>query len=282
MSGSGKEGDVVAIKTQDSLEFYEGYFTGVDHAEQQFDVGTWATRFLLKQHLGKTPRIHVDIGCGDGHALRDVHAPLRVGIDYSWNTLHQCREVAPAGTLLVQASATALPFKTGSLDGISSAHVIEHLEHDEWMMKEIERALRPQGRFVVITPGRANGIPDDAERVMNGHFRRYNMTRVQWLMQTVPGLQLERQICAHRLLGGIWNRLKWVFRGVNLPLKRWIFCDNRSVFQRRFYQKCLLPLFFWPLEIADRLFRARERYFWESDRNSFLMVWSGSRKTHEP
>jgi ubiquinone/menaquinone biosynthesis C-methylase UbiE len=264
------------MQVSDSRDFYEQYFSGVDHDEQRYDVGSFATTYLLKKHLPPHSNVHLNVGCGDGQAFYQISAKQHIGLDYSIQTLRGCKKAVPPGTWLIQASATALPFKPGTINAISSAHVIEHIQNDQGMIQEIARVLAGEGNFVIVTPGRYNGIPDPDEQHENGHYRRYNRVYVEKIMDAEPGLKLQQMECAHRILGGIWNRLKWVFRGLNYPLKKWILRDGKSIFQRSIYQKLFLPIIFWTLEFLDRLLRSRDRYFWEKEANDFLMVWSGS------
>lgn len=263
---------------ESARDFYEHYFDSTDHAEMRYDVGAWATTWLLARDFPPESRVHLDIGCGDGQAMERIGARHHVGLDFSFATLQQCRRFVPTETLLVQASATALPFKDGALDAVSSAHVIEHLADDAPMIAEIARVLDEGGRFTIISPGRASGIPDEEERRVNGHYRRYHGRHVAELMSRVPEIEIRRMERAHRILGAIWNRAKWLFRGANYPIKKWVLRDGRSIFQRPFYQRLLLPLVFRPLEWLDSSFRARDRYFWESETNNYLMVWSGVKR----
>ncbi len=266
------------MKVSDSRGFYEKYFDSANIAEFRYDVGAWATSYLLKKHLASYTKIHLNIGCGVGQVFYQISAAQHVGVDYSFNTLVQARKSAPPEVFLIQASAIALPIKSNYVNAVSSAHVIEHIADDGAMLVEVERVLIKGGNFVIITPGRSNGIPDQDECMINGHYRRYYGKYVRSIMTQTPTLQLKQIECRHRVLGGIWNRLKWFFRAFNYPLKRWIFRDERSIFERRFYQIFILPVIFWPLELLDRLVKKRDRYFWESESNNYLMVWSGQKK----
>ena len=49
-----------------------------------------------------------------------------------------------------------LPFKDGSFDGINLVEVIEHVEHQAQLIREMARVLRGQGVIVVSTPNVLN------------------------------------------------------------------------------------------------------------------------------
>ena len=52
----------------------------------------------------------------------------------------------------VLADLQALPFRTASFDLITANMVIEHLQHPERLLQEVNRILTPTGRFLFHTP----------------------------------------------------------------------------------------------------------------------------------
>jgi SAM-dependent methyltransferase len=91
----------------------------------------------------------LDIGCGLGWYLDALRARgVRVtGLDSSFA---QARAARRSGGAVARASATALPFRTGSFDFAYAVNIIHHLEDREWQRQafaEAARVLKPGGIF---------------------------------------------------------------------------------------------------------------------------------------
>lgn len=56
---------------------------------------------------------------------------------------------APAGGVVVAASADALPFATASLDLVLLPHVLEFSPNPHQVLREVERVLRPEGSVIL-------------------------------------------------------------------------------------------------------------------------------------
>jgi SAM-dependent methyltransferase len=97
----------------------------------------------------------LDLGCGRGEALallRDHGVPAE-GVDSSARMVEICRErglVAAEGDLLEKLAAAP----PGSLGGVVSFHVIEHLPPDvvDRLVRLASRALAPGGVLILETP----------------------------------------------------------------------------------------------------------------------------------
>jgi demethylphylloquinol methyltransferase len=79
---------------------------------------------------------------------------LAIGLDFSRGMLERARAKA-AGTpavALVEADAERLPFRGGSLHVVTCSHAFYELKGDgaERALREVVRALRPDGRFVMM------------------------------------------------------------------------------------------------------------------------------------
>ena len=109
---------------------------------------------LLDQALPSSGgRLFLDTGCGTGNNL--LHLQERrlraVGIDLSEDAIRFCRTRAvPA----VRASVDALPFASGSFDGVTSFDVIYHtgVKDDRAALAEMARVLMPGGLLLVRVP----------------------------------------------------------------------------------------------------------------------------------
>jgi SAM-dependent methyltransferase len=101
----------------------------------------------------------MDLGCGAGPLLAAAARMGRpaVGIDVSLEWLVVARElVRDAGGTPVVAAALgeALPFADGSLGGVVSLDVIEHVDDQQGYLREIGRVLVAGGVAALATPNR--------------------------------------------------------------------------------------------------------------------------------
>jgi SAM-dependent methyltransferase len=80
----------------------------------------------------------LDVGCGDGITTKKAGA---IGMDLDRGD--------------VKGSVYSLPFRTGTFGTVLLMEVIEHLEAPEKAMGEISRALKTNGRIVVVFPNDA-------------------------------------------------------------------------------------------------------------------------------
>jgi SAM-dependent methyltransferase len=97
----------------------------------------------------------LDLGCGRGEALAlfKGHGVTAEGVDASARMVELCRErglVASEGDLLEKLAAVP----PGSLGGVVSFHVIEHLPPDvvDRLVRLASRALAPGGVLILETP----------------------------------------------------------------------------------------------------------------------------------
>jgi O-antigen chain-terminating methyltransferase len=97
----------------------------------------------------------IDLGCGRGEALALLreHGMNAVGVDESPEMVRRCREQgldASAGDLLGFLRARL----AGSVDGVVSFHVVEHLSPAvlDALVREAWRLLRPAGILLLETP----------------------------------------------------------------------------------------------------------------------------------
>ncbi len=109
--------------------------------------------------------VGLDIGCGIGSESKLLAREERtvIGLDYDIATARLARTEIDG---VVCGDARELPFRTNSLDWVSSSHIIEHFTDPERHVAEIARVLRPGGRLVVLTPN----APADFENPFHVHL----------------------------------------------------------------------------------------------------------------
>lgn len=98
----------------------------------------------------------LDIGCGVGRYFPYLRAARITGIDFTRKILDQAeRDYAiynPRLELVDIAKEGLSPYDDNSFDFVFCAEVIEHLEHPNELINEINRVLVPGGIAIVTTP----------------------------------------------------------------------------------------------------------------------------------
>jgi SAM-dependent methyltransferase len=149
------------------------------------------------------------------------------------------------------------PIPADYFDVIATMHVIEHVEDDLAFLQECARLLKPGGEIVMLAPGRLSGVAPPEEVKTMGHYRNYNRKRIDALVAALDGVELERIVFIHQVLARVWPRLAWWLHALNYPFRWFLLRDNRSVFERRWYQR-LLPSLEALLNWMDRPYWDRE------------------------
>ena len=100
----------------------------------------------------------------------------------------RCAELA----LAVQSDAVRLPFSESSFDAVFMLDVLEHIEEDETVLREIRRVLRPHGALLITVP--AFMFLYGRQDRMSEHKRRY---RRRGLVNLVTGIGLRVHYCTY-------------------------------------------------------------------------------------
>jgi len=99
----------------------------------------------------------LDVGCGAGAALAPAaqRAASAVGVELSPAMAERARVAAPSAEVLV-GDAAALDLPDRSFDVVVSAFVVFFMPDPTAALREWRRLLRPGGRLVIATWGRAD------------------------------------------------------------------------------------------------------------------------------
>lgn len=134
-------------------------------------------RFRLLLSLLPPNHVHrvLEIGYGSGLFFPELArrgASLH-GIDVHDNAGQVTRVLRRNGVnaVLLNGSATALPYRSGSFDLIVAVSCLEYMEPFEAVAAEIKRVLRPDGCLVCVTPGNSPMI-DFAHDLITGRKAR--------------------------------------------------------------------------------------------------------------
>jgi len=120
----------------------------------------WPFRLLEKSRYAFLRRLiarlgadrMLDAGCGSGVLLDGLPAGVAgTGMDFSATNLARCRRRLPSLGLL-QADLQRLPVRDARWPLIVCTEVIEHLPRPEQALREMARALKPEGHLLITIP----------------------------------------------------------------------------------------------------------------------------------
>ena len=126
----------------------DDFLQRMNQFDQQARVD-WFRRAVSAYPVARSTMI--DVGAGLGH-FSDVgadHSAEVVPLDIAPRLVSRLRSRFPAATV---ASATNLPFETGSVDYVVSSECIEHTFDPRQAVREMMRVLRPGGVLFLTTP----------------------------------------------------------------------------------------------------------------------------------
>lgn len=132
----------------------------------------------------------LDVGCDDANFLGRADADLRVGVDLA------PRARPGPDVEIVRADARQLPLIDESFSCILAFDVLEHIEHDGAVMRELTRVLAPGGVLWFSTPARDTTFwPSFIHPYANaafGHVRNgYTPEQIRALLPNDEKLRLE-------------------------------------------------------------------------------------------
>ena len=162
----------------------------------------------LLQQINSTGRA-LDIGaaCGGNTQVLMNNGWHATALDFSSTGPQICRQ---RGVTAIRGDATLLPFSPRSLDLVVAYDVLEHIEQDAEVVKEVHRVLRPGGQFLVAVPADPTlwsahddavehlrrYTPESLDRVISGH--QFEISRMwNWNVLMKPVVKAHR----HRRLG---------------------------------------------------------------------------------
>ncbi len=100
---------------------------------------------------------HLDFGCYQGRfpaALRSKagSASRLVGVDANHEAIEAGRRLYPDVELIHLTDLRRLPFETATFDSVSLMDVLEHVDDQPALLRELWRVLREGGRLIVTVP----------------------------------------------------------------------------------------------------------------------------------
>lgn len=131
----------------------------------------------------------LDVGCGHAAAFLRAIAPRvdrAVGIDF------KVKEMQFENIQTVQQHlADQLPFEDASFDVVTMLAVLEHIEQEKQILREVHRVLKPNGKLVLTVPSvwsqpvlefMSYRLKIVDEREIRDHKRYYNRSRLKQVL----------------------------------------------------------------------------------------------------
>ena len=158
--------------------FYEGLWSATSIVSPD-RFNTWP---LLSQLAGRAAR-RLEVGPGLRPRLPIAGTHF---LDVSGGALARLRQY---GGLPAQSDVSALPYRDATFDLVCAFDIVEHVEDDRQILRELRRVSRPGAAIVFsvpLDPSRWSAFDD-----LVGHVHRYQATELQDLIQA-HDLVLER------------------------------------------------------------------------------------------
>ena len=200
--------------------FYEGYWDHDKAAPEKDPTTKYRADLLLstlrKQMFGGTISV-LDAGCGHGYftnLLRE-EGYHTIGIDISDKAIEKARGLYPGIDFKVCSLENRLPFEDETFDVIWSTEVIEHIFDVYTYLQEVNRALKPNGFFIITTP--YHGLIKNLAIVLFGfdkHFCNIEGGHIRFFSSRCLKRLFERfsfEVIEKKYIGRIWPICKSIF-----------------------------------------------------------------------
>ncbi len=131
---------------------------------------------LLKKHLKNKKARILDLGCGTGFNFPAIKKfDTCYGLDISKSALEQAKKYDYKK--LYEGDALKTPFKENVFDAVLCMDLVEHLEEDVELLKEVKRTLKPNGICLFTVPAYKFLWSKDDE--LAHHVRRYTKKQIK-------------------------------------------------------------------------------------------------------
>lgn len=213
--------------------FYKTYFK-IEKKHWLMKVRRSIVFDLLKKYKGVPTKTRVlDFGCGSGYLVLELASrgyPAS-GVDNSPEAIEFGRKQGIMGLSTLTPPYIDLP--DHSVDAVLMLDVIEHLEDETWVLREVERILVPGGIVVITVPAFMFlwGVQD----VISHHYRRYTMGTLLAVMRRVSNLKVIKKSYFNTFLFAPIACVRLISRWLKLASRESDFSIDNRLFNVIFY-----------------------------------------------
>ena len=148
----------------------------VDHGDwnYRFPLGAISRRRLALATKLLPPGIHRLLKIGYGSGVHMPHWATKAAELYGIDPHPHAEQIAEVlrahgvAATLASGSAEAMPYPDGHFDCVLAISALEFIPDLDAACREVRRVLRPDGRFVVVTPGRSP-VVDAGLKLLTGN-----------------------------------------------------------------------------------------------------------------
>ncbi len=182
-------GEIVSTNVKAAYdEFYEQH----DEAWRMLGAN-FKAQHIIAVCKGHTFNKVLEVGAGDGSILKQLadqgFAPVYAAVEISESGVSRIRERQINGLQSVQVfDGYHLPFEDNSFDLIILSHVLEHVEHERLLLRELTRVA---SMLVIEVPRDYKAGVDKRIKhfLAYGHINMYTPTSLRYLLKT-EGLEV--------------------------------------------------------------------------------------------
>lgn len=155
----------------------------------------WMRLQRVMRHIPRNSVV-LDVGCGIGAAfLRTISPQIKqgIGVDFKVETA-KFSNIQTTQVIL----DTHLPFEDSIFDVVTMLAVLEHIENERQILKEIYRVLIPGGKLIITVPSvwsqpvlefLAYKLKIVSEAEIRDHKRYYNRQKLKTVLVEITGFQ---------------------------------------------------------------------------------------------
>jgi ubiquinone/menaquinone biosynthesis C-methylase UbiE len=175
---------------------YDEFYKTHDEAWRMLGA-KYKAQHIIDVCKGQSFKKVLEVGAGDGSILQKLS-------DYNFAPEYHAVEISDSGVAHIQSrniknlisvqefDGYKLPFEDNSFDLIILSHVLEHVEHERLLLREIKRVSRS---FVIEVPidYKTNVDKRIKHFLAYGHINMYTPTSLRYLLQT-EGFEIKKDL----------------------------------------------------------------------------------------
>src|SRR3989338_4915673 len=135
----------------------------------------WYTWKILEPYVHKAPkRLEIGVGMFPKFTVKDTYF-----LDTSMHAIHELNKRGGKG--VVMGAEEQLPFQKDFFDIVGAFEVLEHLEKPGAAIREVAKAIKPGGQFILSVP--MNSRYWSSWDVFAGHVQRFEPAQLHTLLE---------------------------------------------------------------------------------------------------